>query len=128
MADVIDLSTISQKAKGVNYDDLTPEEQAQIDALAQEAPEPEGQEVRTAFLVVINKDGSINISPDLDVPLVREHLPGTDEIYSSCQVIAKDIQVSEAAVATAQFMQQMAMAQMQQRETQKLVQGLNLPK
>jgi hypothetical protein len=134
MSKVVDLGSLKKKPshqkKDVSYDDLSPEDQAKIDALAEEKadPEPEGIPVLTAFIVAIGKDGGYTVIPDLSVALLRDRIPTADDIYAACQVVSKDIQTSETAVSTAQFMQQMAQAQMQQRESQKLAQGLKLPR
>lgn len=125
---VIDLSALkdSKKNAGPSIDTVSDEELEALEKMAEDNPEPEGEPVRTAFLVVINKDGTTIATPDLDVALVREHLPNTDEIFAACQIISKDITVQESAMGTAQFMQQMAMAQMQARQNANLAQNLDL--
>lgn len=127
----VDLSKKVETA--TNQDDidlanLSEEEQAALEQMAALNPEPEGQPVRTAFLVVVGQDGSAVAISDLDLAVVRDYLPSTDDIYGALQIICKDIEVQEGAQVTASFMHQMAMAQMQQRANQQLVAGLNLGK
>jgi hypothetical protein len=126
----VDLSRIETAS---NQDDvalasLSEEEQEALEKMAALNPEPEGQPVRTAFLVVVAQDGSAVAVSDLDLAVVRDYLPSTDDIYGALQVICKDIEVQEGAQTTASFMHQMAMAQMQQRQHQQMVAGLNLGK
>ena len=122
---VVDLSAL--KKTGPSIDALPPEEQEALEKMAEEHnPEPEGEAVRTAFLVAVMDDGTTVAIPDLDFKLVRAHLPTTEEMYAAVKLIAKDIEVQETAVHTAQTMQQLAMAQMQQRQAQQMAANLNL--
>lgn len=126
----VDLSKVET---AINQDDialasLSAEEQEALEKMAALNPEPEGEPVRTAFLVVVSKDGSAVAVPDLDIAVVRDYVPSTDDIYGALQVIAKDIEIQEGAQVTATFMHQMAMAQMQARQNQQMVAGLNLAK
>ena len=126
MPEVLDLSTL--KNKKPDLESLSEEQQAALEQMAEENPEPEGEQVRTAFLVVVGKDGNTVAIPDLDYAIIRDHMPSVDEIYSAVSVVAKDIQVQETAQITTQFMQQMAAAAQQQMQAQQLAQRLNLKK
>jgi len=124
----VDLSSPKTEKSDVALASLSEEEQAALEKMAELNPKPSGEPVRTAFLVVVSKDGSAVAIPDLDFAVERDYLPATDDIYAALQVIAKDIEVQEGAQVTASFMQQMAMAQMQARQNAQLAAGLNLGK
>lgn len=126
-----DLSKIPTRPE-FDLEYLSPEDQARIDALAEKSqdpsPEPVGEPVRTAFLVIVGKDGSAGISPDLDFKVVREYLPSTDDVYGAVQLLARNIEVAETANGTAQMMQMLARQQMEAMRQQQMIQGLNLGK
>jgi hypothetical protein len=126
-AGALDLSALKGKDQdAVAFDALSPEDQEALAKMAEDNPEPEGEPVRTAFLVIVGKDGSTGVMPDLDFPVVRDYLPTLDDIFGAVTTVAKDIQVQETAMGTAQAMQQMAHAQMQAMQNQRLAQGLQL--
>lgn len=127
MSDVVDLSTLRSKSDEPDLDSLSPEEQEALDKMAEENGE-DGQEVRTAFLVIVTRDGQSIAVPDINLPLRLDHQASTDEIFGAAKTVAKDIQVQETAQHTAFAMQQMAMAQMQARQNQQLASQLGLKK
>lgn len=127
MSSVIDLSTLKSKSEETDFDSLSEEDQEALAKLAEEN-EPEGEQVRTAFLVVVTHDGTTIAVPDINMPLVLDHPASVDEIFGAAQVVIKDIQVQETAQHTAAFMQQMAMAQIQARQNAALAQRLDLKK
>lgn len=123
-----DLSELKKKSDhGVAFEDLSPEDQENLAKMAEEAPEDEGERVRTAFLVIVAEDGSAVAVPDLNLKVVRDHIPSTDDIYAATTLIQKDIHVQEGAQITASFQYQMAMQAQQQMQAQRLAQGLHLP-
>lgn len=125
----VDLSQVGAKTPP-NLENLSPDDQAIIDKMAEEhnGPEkPEGEPVRTAFLVIVGKDGAAGITSDLDFKVVRDYVPTMDDIYGAVNIIAKDVVVAETANGTAQFMQQMAQQQMAAMRNAQIAQGLNLP-
>lgn len=131
MPDVIDLSTLGNKQQedevALDYDDLSEEERANLDQMAEgHNPQPDGEKVRTAFLVVVGKDGTTVAVPDLDYKVIRDELPDTDSMLAAMSVVINDITVQKTAQVTAQFMQQMAMHAQQQMANQKIASQLNL--
>jgi hypothetical protein len=105
---------------------LSEEEQEALAAMAEHNPEPEGVPVRTAFIVYIEPDGTVNITPDLAVAFVRQHIPSNDEVYGAVKTVAKDIEVQETAVATATTMQQIAMNQARAMQEAQMRQKLGI--
>jgi hypothetical protein len=108
----IDLSTLSE------------EEKAAVENLAQErggpAEEPEERRALTAFLVVVGLDGNPEVLSFNDPNLNLLTGPTPDLIYAAAQTIAKDFLAMETARATAEVMQQHAMALQQQMQDQML--------
>jgi hypothetical protein len=68
----------------------------------EEKPEPQIIDATTAYLVVINKDGTIFVSPDINIPITIDRPVTGDEIFGSSHVIIKDIQREETAMQAAQ--------------------------
>lgn len=126
----IDLSTLKKAPLNTDkpdLDSLTPEQQEALDALAEEN-EPEGEHVRTAFLVILDNDGSVMATPDIDIPVIRERLPSGDDVFSAASILVRDITATQTAQNTAQMMHQVAMAAQSQMMNQQIAQGLHLPK
>ena len=132
MPEPIDLSTLKNKRSPEEeaeqaFDSLSDEEKQRLFEAANNA-EPEARQVRTAFLVIINPEGDVQVTAELNVPLQRAHIPNNDEIYSACATVQKDILVQDTSVRTAMTMQQVAMQAQQQFQAQRLAQSLNLPR
>ena len=68
----------------------------------EEPVEPQIIDAATAYLVIIKKDGSTFVSPDINIPLTIDRTVSSEEIYASSQVIVKDITVNETAMLAAQ--------------------------
>lgn len=111
----VDLSDLSN---------LSPEEEAALEGLAERnettPPEPEVQNVLTAFLVVVGLDGNPQVMALNDPKINPLTGPTPDLIHGACGVIIKDIAAMENAQATAEVMQQQAMAMQQQMQEQML--------
>ena len=117
MADVVDLSTLKdKKSDNPDFESLTPEEQ---EALAQKAAEngvvaeEPGVPVRTAFLVVINEQGEVFVTLDLDTKVKIAFQPSPDDIYGAAAVVMRDMAVQQTSQHTIVGMQQMAQLQAQ---------------
>jgi len=128
MPDIPDLSKLRAVQNGqpeqLDYDSLTDEERAQIDAQAEETPEhdtPEGLAVRTAFTVFVQNDGTVQVTPDLGVQYVRENIPSADEVYGALAVLLRDFQAQ--ATAQENINAQMAIAS-QIRQQQQYAQDM----
>lgn len=81
-------------------------------------------DVRTAFLVFVDKDGQTIMTHDVNLPVRPEHTPTPDEVYAACSVVAKDITVQETTARTVQGMVQMAQMQMQAAQQAQMQQQL----
>lgn len=114
----IDLSASRPKER---LEDLTAEEQAAVDALA-DSTEPSGHQVRTAFIVYVEQDGNVQVTPDLDTPFIRQYTPGADDVYGALHAAAKTIAAEETAVATVQVTQQVAASMQQQMQNARIAQ------
>jgi phosphotransacetylase len=89
--------------------------------LGQNKPEAPKQEVakteefthRTAFLVLIDEDGSYLLEADINVPVNPKRKPNAQEIKASLATLLMDIQTQETAMlsANATVSMQMQMAQ-----------------
>jgi hypothetical protein len=92
-------------------------------------PEPEApqqQEVRTAFLVLVDANGNIQVSTDVGENIVPDHMASHDEIWSACQLIIKDIQIQQTAGLVSNGLLQMGSALQQHAQEQALRARLNL--
>ena len=79
MNNIVDLSSL--KDREPSYDDLTPEQQEELAAKAEETSDGDVLPVRTAFLVVLDNDGNVQVTPNLDTRVERQHMPSADEVY-----------------------------------------------
>lgn len=97
---------------------------------ATETQEAEVVEAKTAFVVFIKDDGSVVMSPDLNLPIVSERQPTINEVYSACALVMKDIQNQETAVLAAQHtvnaQMQMAQRMHDAQMNQQALRGLQL--
>lgn len=117
-----DLSSL--KTEKSDLDKLTPEQRAAVDALAEENA-AEGQDVTTAFLVVV-EGGEIYVNPDLDTKLIRERMPTPDDIFGAVSVVSKDLASQETAQLAVLNFQSLMQAQMNAMQNQRLASGLQL--
>ena len=69
-------------------------------------------EAKTAFIIFVQDDGTVVMTPDLNTAIVTDRAPQINEIYSACSVVMKDIQNQETAALATQFVMnaQMQMA------------------
>lgn len=110
----------------IDLSSLSAEEAEAVENLAQEkggepGPEqPDRQKVLTAFLVVVGLDGNPEVMAfnDGQFDILTQVTP--DHIYGACSVIQKDLDAREAALVTADIMQQQAMAMQQQMQDRML--------
>lgn len=92
-------------------------------------PEPEAEEkqtYRTAFTVLVDANGNIQVSSDLPEGVEADHLATHDEIWSTCQLIIKDIQAQQIAGLVQGGLLQMGSMMQQAQVDQHLRQRLNL--
>jgi hypothetical protein len=92
-------------------------------------PEPEAEQpqiYRTAFTVLIDANGNIQVSSDLPEGIEAEHQATHDEIWSTCQLIIKDIQAQQIAGMVQGSLLQMGSMMQQAQVDQHLRKRLNL--
>lgn len=126
---VIDLSKLKPTSdpSQAEYDALSPEEKAQVDAMAaKHAAEVPGHKCRTAFLVVVEQDGSVVPVADLDLKLTRSWVPTPNDFLSAAAFLQATVQVQSTANATVTAIQRVSMAQAQAMQNQHLASQLNL--
>lgn len=84
---------------------------------AQETQDPLA--VRTAFLVLITKEGESVVVPDINFPVVPERGPNQDEIVSSCQrvgdYITNQVLIQAVTQSVVANMARLLQAQQEQR-------------
>lgn len=91
------------------------------------APDTEkAQTYRTAFTVLVDASGNIQVSSDLPDGVEAEHQATHDEIWSTCQLIIKDIQAQQIAGLVQGGLLQMGSMMQQAQVDQHLRQRLNL--
>lgn len=87
------------------------------------------QPVRTAFLVVVSKEGKAVAYSDLSeidrIEVARE--AEADDFGRACAEIVEDVQASKIANTVVMFQAQMAMQAQRAAADQRLVQGLQIP-
>lgn len=126
MADVLDLSSLKNKASETStYDSLSPEEQAKVDAMA-EGHELPAVKVRTAFLVIVDDNGAVTALPDLTVRLDRRYTPTAHDVIGAAAVIQADATAQLSGQHAAMGIQQMAHMQMEQMQNAQIAAQLNL--
>jgi len=117
------------KEEAPKFEDLTPEQQEALAAKAEENGVDGANQVTTAYYVVVDRDGSVAIVPDLSVKFVADRLPTPEDILGSASVVQSSIAAQITASHTQQVMmaqaRAMAQAQAQQQAVQQM-QGMNL--
>ena len=121
--------TVAAKKKDAapEYESLTDEQKAAVDALAdKENPEDLLEEVDTLFVVIRHKDGSYAIGDTLDLPVRPRKTADENDYLSAFAVISAQVQAAQtAAHVQAGMMQQAAMMQHRMQE-QAIASRLNL--
>ena len=118
-----------RKEEAPKFEDLTPEQQEALAAKAEENGVDGANQVTTAYYVVVDRDGSVAIVPDLSVKFVADRLPTPEDILGSASVVQASISAQITASHTQQVMMAQARAMAQQQQQQQAVQqmqGMNL--
>jgi hypothetical protein len=93
-------------------------------------PEPEPAtgplQAHTAFLVVVGADGNIQVSTDTGQTVEVAKVCTTDDIFTACGLIQKDIQVQQTAALVQNGLLQMGSLMQQQQADQAIRHRLNL--
>lgn len=111
---------------GSGYDmprPITPEEAARLE---------DARKALTAFLIVVESDGTSWATNDVNMDLVLERPPTLGDMYRGCAEVMKDIETSEAAQKSVTLMMQaqaqMAQAMQQDKIARKLAEkGIRVP-
>jgi hypothetical protein len=141
MAEVLDLSTLKNKkpapAPTPDYDSLTDEEKEALQAMgAEHPPSPEDNQppavpVRTAFLVIVDEDGNVMVSPDINGKTVifqTQYEAAPNDIIGAIAVVQKDLTALEAGSFAAMQMTQMAREAQERLQNAAIAQKLKLPR
>jgi hypothetical protein len=126
MADVLDLSKLTEKSVEPKLDELSDEEQQALARMAEENP-PETPsapvaQADTAF-VVVTINGSVQVGTlDMAGQVTVSRQPTNDDVYGMCATVLKDVLLREGGNFTAQTTVDLqlkhAAAMQQQMETQ----------
>lgn len=82
--------------------------------------------VDTAFLVIRHQDGRIQVTPDINVPIVPDRPASTDEVTSLCHRVEADLHAQKVAGLVQAGMMQAAAAAREAADTQKLITSLKI--
>jgi len=109
-------------AAAPSIDDLTPEQQAALDALAA-SEEIEKTTVSTAFVVWVDTEGGVVATGDLAAAatLAPERPASADDIYGACASVQKSISAQETAGFTQRAMIAMSQAVARQQQEQQIM-------
>lgn len=108
-----------------SYDDLTPEQQAEVDAMAG-GEEPDLMPVATVFAVVIERDGSVSLSSDLNIPVVPDREATPTDILGAMAVVKHDVESTLTAVKVQEGFMALQQQMAERLEAQRVAQRLNL--
>ena len=82
----------------------------------------------TAFIVLVNKDGTYSLETDINKPVIPERKPNGTEIKAALQTIMLDVQIQETAVLAAQatlsMQEQKVRAMMEAQQNAQMLQKL----
>jgi len=118
-----------RKEEAPKFDDLTPEQQEALAAKAAENGVDGAIPVTTAYFVVVDRDGSVAIVPDLTLGFVADRRPTAEDILGSASVVQATMTAQITASHTQQVMMAQARAMAEQQAQQQAVQqmqGMNL--
>lgn len=88
-----------------------------LDGHKRETPaEPKTQEITTAFIIMLTKEGKVMISADLATPILRERAPSSDEIQMLSGLVASDMLAQKTAGTTANTMMNISQAVVQAQQ------------
>ena len=110
----------------------------EVPLLGQTTPAPEetkvleGVSATAAFLLYLDKDGNVVMSPDINIAITTERTPTIHEIKGALQTVLDDLRTQETAILAAQHVVNMQMqlgraaqeARMNQQIMNQLPQGM----
>lgn len=97
------------------FEGLDEETKARLAAMADEE---EGENVATAFFVVLHHNGTWEVQGDISTKYVLARPAGADDVLAGASVAVSDVQTTKNAQATALAMMQMSQAAQQQMAAQ----------
>lgn len=81
---------------------------------------------KTAFLIYIEDNGQVMLTPDTSTPLDIERLPHPDEVTGAVYAVLVNLQAQQGAAHTVNGMMQMGSAMAQAQQNQHLLKDLKL--
>lgn len=120
--DLNELKNRPPREEGPDYDDLTEEQKEQL----REQAEDTTLQVQTAFTVIVNTNGSVDLSPELNLPLARNRIATPDDLYAALCIGKKDVESHDTAVRTAQAIHGMATEAQRQMQAANIARDLKL--
>lgn len=79
---------------------------------------------RTAFIVFVQYDGTVQASPELDAKFDPATTPSADDVYGACAVLQKDMAAQQNAQEIVSAQMRMAQQMKEMAESQQLAAGL----
>lgn len=110
-----DLSSLQQP--------LTDEQEARLREMS-DAAQGETLQALTGFLIVQSTDGTWAVLPDPTTEVEVQRPPTSDDIFSGCAVVQKDIVARESAVHTQHAMMQLGAAMQHKMQTENIASQL----
>lgn len=83
-------------------------------------------EVETAFLVFVQPGGMVQVTPDIDLPVVPKRLATFDEIQMYSQKVSDDLTAEKTAQIVQMRVSQAAIAAQSQMESARIAQSLKI--
>ena len=115
----------ASKPAAPSYDDLTPEQQAEIDAMAG-SEEQELIPVATVFAIVVERDGTVSLTSDLSIPVISDREATPTDILGAMSVVKHDIESTLTAVKVQQGIAAMQQQMAERLEAQRVAKSLRL--
>ena len=84
--------------------------------------EPQVQEVVTAFIVLMSKDGKVYYTPDMATPILRERPPTNEEVTMLCYLVQSHMLAQVTAGTTANTMMNISQAVVKAQQDQEILQ------
>ena len=120
---------ITPKDEVPQFEDLTTEQQEALAGKAAANGEDGAHHVATAYVIAVERDGTVAIVPDLTLNFIADRQPTMEDILGSTSVAKVAITAQMTAATTQQVMLQQARAMAQQQQQAQAVQqmqGMNL--
>jgi len=94
--------------------------------------DPKSHTHRSAFMILVDKDGNYILETNINVPVIPERSPTGSEIKGALSTILMDIQTQETAILSANAvvagMEQRARQAFEQQQNQQILQQMRMSK